>query len=61
MIKVKTQKAIPGFLPTTYAVFNGEKLLQIFLHKSDAEKYAAEKSREEENETIYRGIYNRAD
>ena len=48
MIKVKTQKAIRGFLPTTYAVFNGEKLLQIFLHKSDAEKYAAEKSMEEE-------------
>lgn len=49
IITVKAQKAVPGFLPATYAVFHGEKLLQIFLHKSDAEKYAAEMKKQEVN------------
>lgn len=34
--------AVRGFLPTTYAVFNGNYLLKIFLRKTDAEQFAEE-------------------
>lgn len=33
---VRRQKAIAGFLPTTYAVFWGEKVVKIFLDKKEA-------------------------
>jgi len=38
--RVERIKAVKGFLPTTYAVFCGEKVLKIFLTKKEAEEYA---------------------
>lgn len=37
---VKRQKAVKGFLPTTYAVFCGEYLLKIFTDQKQADKFA---------------------
>lgn len=37
---VKRQKAIPGFLPTTYAVFVGDRILKIFTSETDARAFA---------------------
>ena len=34
-------KAVPGFLPVTFAVYVGKRVLKIFLTKQEAQNYAA--------------------
>ena len=36
---IKTVRALRGFCPTTYAVFNNNELLYIFLSKQEALQY----------------------
>ena len=38
--EVGTVKAIKGFLPTTYPVYCGERVLKIFTDKAEAEAFA---------------------
>lgn len=38
---ISRQKAIPGFLPATYAVFCGKYLLQTFTDRQRANRFAA--------------------
>ena len=44
-MQIVKQKAIKGFLPVTYCVFDGEKLLKIFLAKKDAETFVKEQNK----------------
>lgn len=39
---IKKQKAIRGFMPTTYAVFIGTELIKIFTDKKEAENFVKE-------------------
>lgn len=45
---VVKQKSVRGFLPTTYAVFAGDRLVKLFLSRLDAETCAEEWNRDHE-------------